>query len=289
MTAASLLITYAGDLHLPFKIPSWNRILYSLDKSSPDLGGYPVKVHFLDVGQGDCAFIETGGHAILIDGGERGNADKIKSYIYSAGFDKIDLMIATHPHSDHMGGLVGILESVPVKEILMSELDEFNTPTTKVYEDFLDAAADSGAKVTAAKPGLKYRFGEASLTVLSPSSQDSDLNNMSVVTRLEYGDIGYLFMGDATSKVEKQLLGRDEDVSANVIKLGHHGSKHSSSSDFIVQVAPELAVFCVGYNTYGHPTQDVIDILEKYYIEYRRTDYNGDIVVATDGKRIEVN
>ncbi len=246
-----------------------------------------LTVSFLDVGQGDSTLISLpDGKWVLIDGGNVADGELIADYLVGRGIDTIDLMVATHPHEDHIGGLDDVLAAVDVQKIYMPELSEDDTPTTKTYEYFLDAVINEGCDVYPATAGETVMQGEDyTLTCLSPARSDiGDLNNYSVVLKLKYKDAEYLFMGDAEKEIEEEILDSLYDISADVIKLGHHGSSTSSSEDFLLAVRPDCAVIsCGADNKYNHPHEETLLTCSKLYIDVYRTDQYGTIHIATNG------
>lgn len=256
-------------------------------KTDSNIDNYPLSVHFIDVGQGDCIFIKIGDNTMLIDSGEKNNDEKIIKYLRNNGVDRVDYIIATHPHSDHIGAMETIIESFEIKNVIMPRLSEQNMPTTKGYEKFLIAVKNSGANVIAATPFNEYEFGDANFAILSPSNQSKNLNNMSVVIKLSFGDTSFLFTGDAESQVEQELISSGYDIRSNVLKMGHHGSNTSNTERFLQAVNPSFSVISCGKdNSYGHPHEEVVELLNKYDINYKRTDKNGIIVVGSDGSNL---
>lgn len=247
----------------------------------------PFAVHYLDVGQADSTLIKAGETAVLIDGGEAGNAQAIIQYLRNQNVSTLEYVIATHPHADHIGGLAKIIAAFEVKNVILPRMSEQNTPTTKTYENLLLAVQASGAKVIAAKPGLSYSVGGATMEILGPGSDTADINNQSVIARLCYGAVSFLFTGDAETEVEEELLASSQTLRANVLKAGHHGSSTSSSASFLQAVQPELVIFSCGKdNSYGHPHEEIRKRMDTINAKYLRTDYCGNIVVGTDGKSI---
>lgn len=258
-------------------------------KTAVDDDDYPLKVTFLNVGQGDCSLIECGDTVILIDGGESEYAGTVNSYLTYEGISEIDCYIVSHPHSDHMGALPSILKVNEVKEVMMTSFSEINIPTTNVYEKMLDAVSDEECDVLYVWAGETYTYGELTLDILSPSVQTDDYNDMSIIVRVLYGDTSFLFTGDATRTAEKIVI-EQYDVDADVLKVGHHGSSTSSSEDFITAVSPSFAVIsCGANNSYGHPHKEVVNLFDSLNIPTRRTDEEGNIVVYSDGKNIYVD
>lgn len=288
--AASALITYGRELNLPFSVPTWKQVFAFFDLA-PDYNAFrhSLDVYFIDVGQGDCTLIVCGENAVLIDGGERSESDNILEYLYELKIDKLDCVVATHPHSDHIGGLIKVLEKIEVSNVLMPRLTEENIPTTQVYADFLEAVTASGAKVYAAAPGDEYFYGGIALNVLAPNTEGRSLNNMSVVLKMEYMGVSFLFMGDAENESENEILSLDYDIAADVIKAGHHGSSSSSGEYFIRKVDPSYAVIsCKAGNSYGHPHREVLTLFDTLGITVYRTDVHGDIIFGVDEEGLSI-
>lgn len=244
-----------------------------------------LKVHFLDVGQGDSIFIELPtNETILIDASIKDASNKIINYLREENVSKIDYVFATHPHSDHIGGMSAVIKAFDIGQIYMPKA----VTTTKTYENLLLTIKDKNLKIKTAKAGNTIiDTDDLKLVVLAPN-QDSyeSLNNYSIVLKLTYKEKSFLFMGDAETLSEKEITG---DVQADVLKVGHHGSRTSTSQAFLNKVNPSYAVISVGLNNdYKHPHQEVIDRLEKKNIKIYRTDQNGDIMFTTDGYNIDV-
>jgi len=248
-------------------------------------------VHFIDVGQGDCELIEVSGHFLLIDGGERGNEDKIIKYLRRQGVERLDYVVSTHPHSDHMGGLAyGVLEAFPVGTVIAPRFSPENTPTTQTYEKFLDAVTEltkSGTAAKYARPGDVYPLGEATISILGPLKEDGrNYNNDSVIVRVETKNsmarpVAALFMGDAEKSVESALVKEyGENLRADLLKAGHHGSKTSSNEAFLYIVRPrDVVISCGVGNSYGHPSPVVLERCKAMGIKVSRTDIDGTVVI----------
>jgi len=258
------------------------------ETSVPVTDSEELTVTFIDVRQGDSTLIQCGDKLMLIDAGESGNEDKILNLIHKSGFDKIDLLIATHPHSDHIGSMPAILKRIKVDTVIMPYISEASMPTTRIYEKSLQALSESGAKVERAVPGKEYSLNNLKITILAPFTDTAELNNLSVVLRADFKESSFLFTGDAEKKAEQSILKNNMNVRAAVLKVGHHGSRSSTTEEFLSKVSPQYAVISCGLkNSYGHPSKDTIGRLEKHNIKYYRTDYNGNITVITDGKTLE--
>ena len=256
--------------------------------SFPGSGSAPptitqAKVHFIDVGQADSIYIDLpDDNDILIDGGNVGDGSAVVNYLKSQGVDDIELMIATHPHEDHIGGLPAVLEAFNVEQII----DSGKTATSNIYNTY-SAAAKAEGSIRVPDARQNFTWGNVALQILTGNETWQDVNDYSVVTRLDCGNIEFLFTGDAETPVENILSG---DISAEILKVGHHGSTSSSSSAFLNKVNPEVAIISVGTgNTYGHPAATTLSKLQGAGATVYRTDLNGHIVVTTDGDTYSVS
>lgn len=243
-------------------------------------------VHFLDVGQGDACFIELpSGETMLIDGGGRAASETVQEYLNKKGVNRIDHLIATHPHEDHIGGLTGVVAGYEIGKIYMPRA----VHTTKTYEQLLETIKEKGLKITAARAGLEIEAGEAIEAVfVAPCNDDYDnLNDYSAVLKLTYGATSFLFTGDAEKQAEMEMVASGADLKAQVLKVGHHGSNTSTSPEFLEAVSPEIAVISAGAgNTYGHPHEEVMDRLAFRGVEIYRTDLMGHVVIIVDETKI---
>ena len=248
-----------------------------------------LKVHFIDVGNADCILIQQGEHNVLIDAGDVGSDDEILDYLNRYNVEKFDLVISTHPDADHIGEMATILEQFPVDRFVMSFMPEGKEPTTKVYASMLEMLDNKNIPVDEAEPGRIYTVGTAQLQILAPLEEDDDTNAMSVVSRLTFGDRAFLFTGDADDGVERQMLTQGYTLKADVLKVGHHGSRTSTSAPFLQAVNPEIAVITCGErNRYEHPHTEVIERLNAARITTYRADEYGDVVITTDGTTLSV-
>lgn len=242
-------------------------------------------VSFIDVGQGNCTLLKCGDKAILVDSGEVGAAQTVINYIKNQNIKTLDCVLVTHPHSDHMGAMTKLLYEFKIKDVIMPEIPEEIIPTSKTYEKFLVAVSENAENVIAAKPDETFSYAEMKMEIFAPLRDYDDLNDMSAVTRISYGDTSVMFTGDATATVEKDLLKKNIDYSATILNVGHHGSKTSTSKSWLKAVDPEYAVICCGLNNdYGHPHQSVVNRLEQFGIKTYRTDLLGTIVFESNSK-----
>lgn len=240
-----------------------------------------IKVHYLNVGQGDSILVTSPSFNMLIDGGSRSRGQAVVNYITSQGVSSLDLVVGTHPHEDHIGGLIEVFKQIPVKEVL----DPGVAHTTKTYEDYLTKIDEMDIKFTIARKGESREIPNGiKLEVLSPTRPSyNHLNDASVVIRLTYGEVSFLFTGDAEIAAEAEML-KSGDVKADILKVGHHGSITSTSRNFLEAVNPKLAIIQVGAgNRYSHPNDPVLERLTAAGARIYRTDFHGTIVVTTDG------
>ena len=245
-----------------------------------------MMVEFIDVGQGDCTLITDSEAVILIDGGESGEAQNVISYLKNKNIEKIDCCIATHPHSDHIGSLSKVFEEFEIKDVIIPEIPEKIIPTTATYERFLESLSENAENVYPAERERNYTYGGMTLEILAPVDDYDDLNNMSVVSAVSFGETSVMITGDAEMPSEEDMLSyKGADYSADILKVGHHGSKTSTSEEWLAAVNPQYAVISCGLdNDYGHPHKQLIKRLEKAEIEYYRTDLLGSIAFESDGK-----
>jgi len=247
-----------------------------------------IEVHFLDVGQADSILIKTpDGKSMLIDAGNNADGQAVVSYIKSQDISKIDILVGSHPHEDHIGGMDNVINSFDIGQIYMPRISH----TTQTYEDVLTAIKNKGLKVTAPTAGTSFNIGEAKCTILAPTSEKyDDLNNYSIVIRLQYGNTSFLFAGDAEEISEREMINKGFELSADVLKIGHHGSSSSTSPDFLKKVSPKYAVISVGpENDYGHPSAEVMNRLKNANIPVYRTDESGTVICTSDGESIKFN
>ena len=250
-----------------------------------------VRVHFIDVGQGDSEFIQTDGKNMLIDCGESDEYEKVSEYLHALSVDKLDFLVMTHPHADHMGAMPEVINEFSPDQIIIPKVPADRLPTTRVYEKFLDAALESSADVSYAEAGQRVVLSDdASVAVIAPlSAEYKDLNNYSVVLRLVHGEDRFLFTGDAEKESEREMSAGGKPLSAQVLKAGHHGSSSSCTPQFLKAVGGSYAVIsCGDGNSYGHPAPQTLANLTDCGYEILRTDLLGDIVFDSNGDGLPV-
>ena len=270
--------------------PGWRRLTASVGLAPDTVTAEgELEVHFIDVGNADCTLVRQGDFALLVDAGERGDDDDILDYLNRHGVTDLDLVIATHAHADHIGAMAKVIEALPVARFVFAPMPESATPTTATFVSMLEALDGKQVAVEAAQPGAVYEVGSARLQVLAPIRESEDTNDMSVVTRLTFGERAFLFTGDAGVAVEEDLLASGYALQADVLKVAHHGSTTGNSTAFLSRVSPAYAFIpCGEDNSYGHPHEEVLAALLNRQSKIYRSDIHGDVVFVTDGKKLTV-
>ena len=275
--------------------PESTPISGSIESQTPGLVFSPedpkeLRVTFIDVGQADSILIQTPqGKNILMDAGNTADYSVIKACLDAAGVRRLDVVVATHPHEDHIGSMASVIKAYDIGKIYMPKA----ATTTKTFENLLMAIKEKGLKASEAKGGITIETGDSLITaeILAPNSSDyDDMNDWSAVIKLSYGKTSFLFTGDAEDVSEKEMLSKKYDLKADVLKIGHHGSSSSTTAEFLSAVSPKYAVISVGKdNDYGHPAAGVMNRLKKAGIPVYRTDESGTIVCVSDGETIRFN
>lgn len=256
---------------------------------APDAAGV-LKVHFIDVGQGDSILIQSGAENMLVDAGTNESGPTVTAYLQSLGVTKLSYLIGTHPHEDHIGGMDDVIHAFDIGTVILPDVSH----TTRTYEDVLDALLEKELRVTRPEPGDTYSLGEADFTILSPATdiaeqaaKDGDLNNLSVGIRLAFGSNAFVMCGDAEAPSEKAMTESGLSLKADVLKLGHHGSSTSTCDEFLQAVSPSCAVISCGTdNSYGHPHRETMEKLSASGIRVYRTDEQGTLIATSDGSQI---
>lgn len=243
-----------------------------------------LTVHFLDVQHADCILIACGGEYALVDGAYPDSGDKIVTYLKQQGVDELDLVVGTHPHGDHIGGLPQVLDTFPTETVWTSQL-----PYTNDYvSSFTGAVTRNGAEFVQPRPGDSFQLGDATIDVIGPLNlKYEDANDLSLVLMVTYGDTRFLLTGDMEEVAEKELVEAGVDLKADVLKVGHHGSSSSTSYRFLRAVAPTYGVISLAaFNEYGHPHRDPLSRLMDADVTIYRTDKMYDIVAFSDGETV---
>ncbi|MEM3873948.1 MAG: ComEC/Rec2 family competence protein [Candidatus Bathyarchaeia archaeon] len=245
-----------------------------------------VRVYFFDVGQGDAIFIDTDGQDMLIDGGPRSAGSTLMGYLADLGVSEIAYVVATHPHEDHIGGLISVLgSSISVSVVLYNN----QSATSKVYKDFMSLAQ---GRITIVQRGQQYILSEnVNFTILNPVQplNFTEVNSNSIVLRLQAGNVAFLFTGDATFEAEESMMDTGLNLSSQVLKVAHHGSRYATSEAFLDPVNPSYAVISAGIgNPYGHPHNETVQRLLNKGVTVYGTYASGTIVMGTDGQTVYV-
>ncbi|GAA0084632.1 ComEC/Rec2 family competence protein [Clostridium sp. CTA-7] len=244
-----------------------------------------MKVHYIDVGQGDSILVQVNSKNLLIDSGSSTSKDKLLKYLKSLNIDKFDYIVATHPHEDHIGNMSYIIDKFKVLNFYAPKVES----STKAFETMVESLIRKDLKIKVLKANVKsIDLGEnTKVEVFSPLSENyDDLNNYSPIIKISYGSTSFLFTGDAEEFSEKEVLNASFNLKSDVLKIGHHGSSSSTSKNFFTAVNPSITVISVGNdNSYGHPTNKVLSIIEETFIY--RTDKDGTIVITSDGNSIK--
>lgn len=245
-----------------------------------------LNVHFLDVGQGDAVLISCDDAYMLIDAGDNDKGTLVQNYLNKQGVEHLDYIIGTHPDADHIGGMDVILYKFDCGTVMMPEV----TNDTATYRDVIDTMKEKGYQNTAPVVGDSYSLGSAQFTILGPTDTYEDTNNNSIVLLLTHGDNKFLFVGDAEEKAEEDILAEGVSVKADVLKVGHHGSRTASSEAFLQAVEPTYAVISCGQdNSYGHPHAETLNTLRSMGVKVFRTDEQGTVTATSDGHEISWN
>lgn len=255
----------------------------------PVCAGAELTAWFLDVGQGDCTVIVCDGETMVIDGGPAGSSQKVYSFLRETlGTERIRYVVSTHPHEDHIGGLVSALSAAPA-DLILSPVREWNT---RKFSQLMNYARKSGTPVDVPETGDRFELGGATVTVLHcwPESVEvygKDVNDMSVVIRIDYGKTSLIVAGDAEETAEYMMLDTGLPLKADVLRVAHHGSSYSSTVPFLKAVSPEYAVISCGEgNDYGHPHKRVLKELNRLDVKLYRTDLQGTIRCVSDGETV---
>lgn len=240
-----------------------------------------LNVYFIDVGQADSILLENKGHYMLIDAGNNEDGPKLVNYFNELGIKEFDYVVGTHAHEDHIGGMDDIIKNFKIDNFYMPDA----VTTTKTFEDVLDALEEKNVVFQTPQINQEFNLQDTTITTLSVTSDEKNLNDTSIVLKAKHGTNTFLFMGDASTKIEKNLL--NENIKSDVLKVGHHGSRYSTSLAFLKKVSPEYAVISVGENnTYKHPHEEILKRLEEQNIKIYRTDKQGTIIAKSNGSII---
>ncbi|RII34940.1 MBL fold metallo-hydrolase [Clostridium chromiireducens] len=243
-------------------------------------------VHFIDVGQGDSILIQVNNKNMLIDAGPKSDKNELLNYLSKLNIEKLDYVIATHPHEDHIGNMSDIIDSYNVLKFYAPKVQS----TTKTFEKMIDSLKRKGLKINVIRKDTdSIDLGKnTNVRVFSPIDDSyENLNNYSSVIKIQYGSTSFLFTGDAEKDVEEKILDNNENISSDVLKVGHHGSSTSTSKAFLNKINPSIGVISVGKdNTYNHPNNETIKSLKENKVTIYRTDKDGTVILSSDGTKI---
>lgn len=261
---------------------------FGIKEFSARADGYPLSIHFIDVGCGDSILIKCDNKTALIDTGSFSLKGKTSYYLEHCGVENLDLFIASHTDSDHIGDFSSVADKFHISEIWISD---FCVPDISVQTDtelkFFDEITNKKISMISPDINKTYYLGDAELTVLSPSKKYDIQNDNSLVIKLVYGDISFLFTGDASKEAEETILKENFDLKSTVLKVSHHGSSSATTQEFLNAVSPKYAVISTGVENKYLPNREVIERIEGFGSEILRTDIDGTIIIASDGKLIE--
>lgn len=284
-TADSVMLTTEDDEIIPTPVATQAPTLRPTEVISKIPENSTFKIAFLDVGQADAAVVECDGHYLLVDGGNKADSSLIYSFLKNYSIDHLDMVIATHAHEDHVGGIPGAFNYASA-DLTLCPVDDYDSDA---FADFVKYATQNGNGITVPSVGDTYRLGSSTITILG-LNVGTETNDSSIVFKLEYGDTSFLFTGDAEREAEQAILNAGSDLSATVLKVGHHGSDTSTTYPFLREIMPQYAVISVGAdNLYDHPTDDTLSRLRDADVTVYRTDLHGDILITSDGETVTVS
>ncbi len=263
------------------------RYIGAIDGVDPQDSDFAI--YYLDVGQGDCTIIKCNNKVMMIDCSTLNQINTIRQSIMTLEIDTIDFMVITHQHDDHMGSATKILNDVNVNNFIMPRLAQSNNVTSKSYNVLINTLDIKKVNKIPAQDCKSFMLGDALVEILSPTVQSNNINNMSIVLKVTYGENEFLFQGDAESKIENDLIRSDYDIDVDVLRIGHHGSKTSTSENFLLATSPAIALISSGAdNSYKHPNGKILNVLENNNVKTFCTAFNGDITITSNGKTIMI-
>lgn len=260
---------------------------YNTSLKKPSYEGFTVD--YINVGQGDCSLITCNGKNMLIDCGEAEYYEIVRNFLINKGVEKLDIVILSHPHTDHMGGMSRLFEDFEIGTLLMPHVKENEELENATYKNFINALDKYSVNAEYVSKGDVYYLSDAKITIVAPVKNMEEINNMSVVAMVEYGDNKLLFTGDVEKKAEELMISDGTDLDCDILKVSHHGSKDSSSADFIKASSPQYAVISVAeYNEYNHPDGETLRNLLKEDVNIYRTDFDGTVSFYAQSPESEI-
>lgn len=263
--------------------------LVGLEDFSRTAEQYPFAMHVLDVGKADAILLECEGRFMLVDGGTIDQGVPVQQYLTRRGVTQLDYVVNTHPDKDHIGGLSTVMEHISTGLFLTSLLPEGETPDSKEYLSAMQTVQKRHIAQKTVAAGDRFSLGSAQVEILAPISAADDTNNNSIVLRVTFGETTFLLTGDAEEQEEESLLKSGTDLSADVLKVGHHGSNTSTTQPFLEAVSPKYAAISVGKDNNNLPKKKILKRLESSGAAIFRTDLHGTILFGSDGHTIQVH
>ena len=287
---AAIFLLCAVIALLPSNKSIWNGIyrFFGVTDYTSAADEYPLSVHYLDVGKADCILIEQEGHFVLIDGGDKEERNRVTEYLRRRQVETLDLVVVSHPDKDHIGAMEDVVREFTINNFLMPKLQDELIPDSTRYQKMIEAIEDTNLAVTYPKPGDTYRVGDMLFEVLAPLKEYEDTNNSSIILKMTFEETSFLFMGDAEQEAEEDLLSSGAELTADVLKAGHHGSKTSTTQKLLKAVQPQIVVVSTGEDRNNLPKGEVLERIEQSGAELYRTDLDGTVIVSSDGKELSV-
>ncbi len=285
-----LSVTYLTYFTSDSSTNKWREVFNYFELSDVNINknDYKLRVHFLNVGKADCIYISFGENNILIDAADKEENDNVVEYLKRQNVDKLNLVINSHAHRDHIGQMESVVNNFKVDEFIMPDIPEEIIPTYATYVSLLKALERNNVNVELAQVGRKINIDDMELEILAPCNDYDSINNTSVVVKLTYGTDSFLFTGDAEKESENDMIDREMNLKSEVLKVGHHGSNTSTTQKFLNKVKPRYAVISVGPDRNKLPKDKVIKRLQSNGIKIYRTDENGTIVFLSNGNGLEI-
>lgn len=280
----ALVISYSS----PTGVSEWLSSLNAFKLEGTETQDHKLEAHFLNVGKADCAYIRCGESRILIDSGDRDTSEKVVEYLKAQGVKRLNLVVATHPHRDHIGQMESVIREFEILKFATSDLPDNLVPTSAIYKKMLQALKSKNIHIDNVASGDAFNIGDMKVDILGPCKKYDSLNNNSVVVKMSYRSVSITLMGDAEKSSEADILKKGFNMKSDILKVGHHGSNTSSTLSFLKAVNPSYAVISSAPDKNHLPKDNIVKRIEKLGTKVYRTDIHGNIIFLSDGKDIEV-